>query len=72
MNSAGKYYIQHILESVVNGQFTQAKDQIQDRCKTKPEKQAYRLAQVVGALCDPNHPYYNVDSAVTLLKRFDR
>tara|TARA_R110002126_G_scaffold182742_2_gene331359 strand:+ start:416 stop:634 length:219 start_codon:yes stop_codon:yes gene_type:complete len=71
MNTAGKYKIEHIIDSLINGQFKQAKEQTQYRCKTKPEKQAYRVAQVVGALMDKEN-CDDPDMAVKYLKLFDR
>jgi len=42
--------INTICESVINGQFKQAKEQIQKGCKTKPELQAVRLSNVMAHL----------------------
>lgn len=56
-----------VVESIDNGQWAQAKAQIQHRCKTKPETQARRLGIVVGALCDNGYD----DDAVRLLRMFD-
>ncbi len=44
-----------IIESLVDGQFERAKAQTQYMCKTLPEKQAYIVGNVVGALCDPEY-----------------
>lgn len=63
--------IEHIIESLINGQFIQAKEQTQYRCKTKPEKQAYIVGQIVGALCDPDGFHHNPDLAVTFLNCFN-
>lgn len=65
------YKINHIIESMINGQFKQAKEQTQYRCKTLPEKQAYRVGQVVGSLCDPDGFYNMPDLAVTYLNLFN-
>lgn len=70
--NAGKYYITDIIYSLINGQFKQAKEQTQYMCKTKPEKQAYRVAQVVGALVDPDGSYNKPDLAVSFLNMFDK
>jgi nitrate reductase assembly molybdenum cofactor insertion protein NarJ len=40
----------HIIESLINGQFAQAKEQTQKGCKTKPEKQGRKIGQVVQIL----------------------
>ncbi len=64
--------INHIIDSMINGQFKQAKEQTQYRCKTLPEKQAHRVGQVVGALCDPDHPNYDPDMAVRFLALWEQ
>ncbi len=71
MKYASKYKISHIIESLINGQFEQAKNQTQYLCKTLPEKQAYRVGQVVGSLCDPEGFYKNPDLAVRYLNLFN-
>lgn len=71
MITAYKYRIAHIIESLENGQFKQAKQQTQHLCKTKPEKQARIVGQVVGALCDPDGSHNNPDLAVKFLTLFD-
>lgn len=63
--------IDHIIDSLINGQFSQAKEQAQHGCKTLPEKQARRVGQVVGALCDPIGFQYRPDLAVAFLNLFD-
>lgn len=65
---ANKFNIKYIMLSIDNGQWGQAKDLIQYKCKTKPEKQAYRLAQVVGALIERG----SNDQAARLINRFDK
>lgn len=62
--------ISHIIESLQNGQFKQAKTQTQYLCKTVPERQARRVGQVVGALCDPDGNYKNPDLALQYLQLF--
>ena len=42
--------IHEIVDSLVNGQFKQAKEQTLDRCKTKPEVVARRTGLVVSHL----------------------
>lgn len=59
-----------VIESIINGQMHQAKQQLQHGCKTRPEKQAYRLGRVVGALCDPDGSYKQPDLAVRFLALF--
>lgn len=62
--------IDHIVNSLLNGNFSQAKEQTQYLCRTLPEKQAHRVGQVVGSLCDPldrDMP----DLAVTYLRLFE-
>mgnify|MGYP001586460582 CR=1 FL=1 len=49
------YQIDHIIESLINGQFKQAKEQTQEGCKTNPERQARKVGQVVGTLCGPDY-----------------
>ena len=71
MKTASKYKISHIIDSLYNGQFKQAKQQTQYLCKTKPEKQAYIVGQVVGALCDIDGSRNNPDLAVRYLNLFD-
>ena len=44
------YNIDHIVESIHNGQFEQAKEQLQKGCKTKPATQAFRMAGVMNSL----------------------
>jgi len=72
METASKYKIDHIIESLINGQFKQAKEQTQYRCKTKPEKQARIVGQVIGALCDPDGYRNDPSLAVRYLKLFDQ
>lgn len=71
MAYSNKYNITPIIDSLINGQFKQAKSQAQYLCKTKPEKQAYIVGQVVGALCDRDHVYNDPDLAVIFLSLFD-
>jgi len=59
-----------VIESLINGQFAQAKEQVQQGCKTKPEKQAYRVGRIVGALCDSEGSYNMPDLAVRFLNLF--
>lgn len=70
MNTASRNRIDHIIDSLVNGQFEQAKNQSQYLCKSIPEKQAYMVGQVVGALCDPDGAHNNPDLAVRYLNLF--
>jgi hypothetical protein len=51
----------------LDGNFEEAKKLIQYRCKTKPEKQARTLGQLVGALVEDG---YN-DIAASLLNMFN-
>lgn len=46
-----------VIESLYNGQYKQAKSQIMEGCKTKPEKLAHRVAIIVISLCDGG--YFN-------------
>jgi len=69
MKTASKYRIEHIIESLYNGQFKQAKKQTQYMCKTIPEKQAYKVGQIVGALMDIEN-YNDPDMAVQFLNLF--
>ena len=64
---ANKSHVSSIIDSLINGQFAQAKEQTQRNCKTKPELQAYRVGQTVGALCDRGMP----DLAATYLNLFN-
>ena len=41
-----------IIDSITNGQWAQAKALIEYRCKTIPQRLAFRLANIVGVLCD--------------------
>lgn len=59
-----------IIDSLINGQFKQAKELVQGGCKTLPEKQAYRLARVCCALVDPEGYHKRPDLAKSLLKLF--
>jgi len=59
-----------IIESLVDGQFERAKAQTRYMCKTLPEKQAYIVGNVVGALCDPEYGRENVGLAVAYLNLF--
>jgi len=59
-----------ILDSVRNGQWDQAKRQLQEGCKTKPEEQAYRLARVCCALTDPADKLNRPDLAKTFMGMF--
>lgn len=68
METAAKYKIGPVIESLLNGQWRQAKEELQRGCKTKPEKQARKLGQVIGHLCDTNRG----DMAVRFLKMFDQ
>ena len=63
--------IDHIIESLINGNFKQAKEQTQYGCKSIPEKQAKIVGQVVGALMDKDN-YNDPDLAVTYLDMFYR
>ena len=56
---------------MINGQYQQAKQQTQYRCKTLPEKQARKVGQVVGALMDKGHWNYSPDMAARYLNLFD-
>jgi hypothetical protein len=71
MTSSNKYRISHIIASMINGQWKQAKAQTQHLCKTIPEKQARKVGQVVGALTDPEHSDYDPDMAARYLNMFD-
>lgn len=65
------YRIDHIITSLKNGQWEQAKEFTQKCCKTKPERQARKVGQVVGALCDPDNVHKDPDLAVRYLNLFD-
>lgn len=71
MKTANRYNVSHITESLINGQFKQAKAQTQYKCKTNPEKQAYIVGQVVGALVDPDN-HNKPDLAVRYLNLFNK
>lgn len=72
MLKAKKHYrIDHIIDSLTNGQFKQAKAQTQYMCKTLPEKQAYKVGQIVGALMDKDGSSYNPNLAVRFLNLFN-
>ena len=62
------HLIRHIRDSIENGQWEQAKAQVQSKCKSIPERQSRRLAQVVGALVEDG----KADDAVTLIDCFDK
>lgn len=59
--------IEPILSAVASGYYAFAKELIQERCRTVPERQARRLAQVVGALIERG----GADAAVRLINLFD-
>ena len=61
------YVISHIIVSVEMGQWEQAKEYIQRRCKSKPTQQAARLAQVACALVESGR----ADDAKRLIKMFE-
>ena len=72
MKTAKKHYkIDTIINNLINGNLSDAKQLTQHRCKTIPERQAYKVGQVVGALMDKEHSRYNPDLAVTYLNLFD-
>lgn len=56
-----------IIDSLINGQFKQAKSQTLIGCKTRPEKLAYRVGSIVGALIENGKP----DLAVKFLNLFN-
>tara|TARA_R110002096_G_scaffold429267_1_gene641989 strand:+ start:457 stop:666 length:210 start_codon:yes stop_codon:yes gene_type:complete len=64
-------YIEEIIESLINGNFQQAKEQLQDGCKTKPEEQAYRLAVVTYRLVDKYGKYQLPNTAAVFLGHFN-
>jgi nitrate reductase assembly molybdenum cofactor insertion protein NarJ len=68
MPNSNKYKINHIIASLVNGQFKQAKEETQKGCKTKPEKQGRKIGQVVGELMISDQP----DLACRYLNLFDQ
>lgn len=61
--------ILHLL--VVENDILGAKVELQKGCKTLPEKQARKLGQVIGALCDIEGFNYRPDLAVRFLNSFD-
>ena len=63
--------IETIIESLYNGQFTQAKAQAQYRCKALPEKQSATVALVVHTLCDPLGLYRDADLALRFINLFN-
>ena len=65
------YNVQQIIDSLVNGQYRQAKEYAQHGRKTKPEAQARIVGQVVGALCDRASDNYDPDLAVVFLNMFN-
>lgn len=44
--------IDTIIESLYNGQYRQAKNQVMEGCKTKPELLAYRVGFIIDILRD--------------------
>ena len=71
MKHASRYKIDHIIESIKDRNMYRAKEQTQHRCKTRPEKQAYIVGQVIGSLCDPDGFHHDPDLAVEYLNMFD-
>ena len=47
--------IDEVIDSVINGQYTQAKEQIKDKCSRYPERMAYRLVLVYARLRNMEH-----------------
>ncbi|WGH49536.1 hypothetical protein [Alishewanella phage vB_AspM_Slickus01] len=56
-----------IIDSLINGQFKQAKEQITSGCKTKPYKLAHRVGEIVGVL----HRQGQIDLATRFLTLFE-
>lgn len=67
-----KYYTKQVIDYLLVGDFKKAKIELQCGCKSIPEKQAYRLVQVVGSLCDVDGFYNNKELATDFLNMFDR
>ena len=63
--------IDNIIRSMVNGQWKQAKELTRKGCKTKPERMAYRVGRIVGALCDPDGFRDEPDLARVYLTMFE-
>lgn len=49
--------IDTIIESLYNGQYKQAKSQVMEGCKTKPELLAYRVGFIIEILGDRGDNY---------------
>ncbi len=60
-----------VIGSIYNGQWKQAKVQLQEGCKSKPELQAFRLAHVCCTLVDPEDDYKRPDLAQIFLEMFN-
>lgn len=59
--------IDTIIDSIINGQYSQAVRQIKEGCKTRPEKMAYRLATIVVHLVSMGE----TQSAGAITRQFD-
>jgi len=63
--------IDHIIDSLINGQFEQAKEQTLNYPKMKPMELAFRVGQVVYTLTDNDEGFYNNPSlAIRYLNLF--
>lgn len=68
METMNRYMnIAPVLSAIASGRYVSAKELIQEHCRTVPERQARRLAQVVGALIERG----DADAAVRLINLFD-
>ena len=69
-----QFGIESVLESIVNGQYKQAKDMITEGCKTKPEKMAQRLGHIIACISDEDIQGcfgVNTDHAIRLINQFN-
>ncbi len=73
METSAKYKISEVLNLILKeNNLHAAKEVLQKNCKTKPEKQARKLGQVIGALMDSKGFNYHPDLAVRFLNIFDK
>ena len=61
---------QETIEAIKAGDYAKANAIVTQKCKTKPNKLAYRVGRIVGALCDPDGFHNEPDKAVKFLNTF--
>ena len=66
-----KFDIEAVIESLLNGQFRQAKRQTKYKCRTNPDKLAHRVGSVVAMLCDPDGTNYFPNKVHAYLEMFN-